>query len=90
MMVTGSMQERDRVTMQDMVKGGYVHPHKAEPTPELIIAVHQNFIYETIIHRDTPALEAHKAAFPRMFEYLLAAAKYLYRDTHRRCFPLFV
>ena len=75
MMVTGSMRERDWVTMQDMVKEGFVAPEKAQLTMELIIAVHQNFIYEAVIHSDSLDMEAHKANFNRMFEYLLAAAK---------------
>ena len=75
MMVTGSMRERDWVTMQDMVQEGFVAPEKAQLTMELIIAVHQNFIYEAVIHADTLDIETHKKEFSRMFEYLLAAAK---------------
>ena len=75
MMVTGSMRERDWVTMQDMVKEGFVAPEKAQLTMELIIAVHQNFIYEAVIHGDSLDMEKHKAEFTRMLEYLLDAAK---------------
>lgn len=75
MMVTGSMQERDWVTMQEMVREGFVSHEKAELTMNLIIAVHQNFIYEAVIHGDSLDMEAHKANFNQMFEYLLAAAK---------------
>ena len=75
MMVTGSMRERDWVTMQDMVKDGFVASEKAELTMELIIAVHQNFIYEAVIHGDTLDMDAHKEKFTRMFDYLLDAAR---------------
>jgi hypothetical protein len=69
------MHERDWVTMQEMVKEGFVAPEKAQLTMELIIAVHQNFIYEAVIHGDSLDMEAHKANFNQMFEYLLAAAR---------------
>lgn len=75
MMVTGSMQERDRVTMQEMVHDGFVSPDKADLTLDLIIAVHQNFIYEAVIHGDSLDLDTHKANFDRMFEYILSCAK---------------
>ena len=38
MLVSGSMRERDLVTMQAMVEEGFVAPEKAELTLELIIA----------------------------------------------------
>lgn len=75
MMVSGSMFERDRVTMQEMVEEGFVAPEKADMTLKLIIAVHQNFIYEACIHGDKLDLEAHKQTFNQMFEYLLSMAK---------------
>ena len=75
MMVTGSMHERDWVTMQEMVQDGFVAPDKAELTMDLIIAVHQNFIYEAVIHGDTLDIENHKKKFTQMFDYLLTAAK---------------
>ena len=75
MLVSGSMRERDSVTMQDMVREGFVSPDKADLTLDLIISVHQNFIYEAAIQGDSLDLDAHKSRFFQMFDYLLAAAK---------------
>lgn len=75
MLVAGSMAERDIVTIQAMVEEGLIAPEKAETTMELIIAVHQNFIYEASIHSDSLDIEGHKRRFNQMFEYLLAQAK---------------
>lgn len=75
MLVSGSMQERDQITMQAMVEEGFVAPEKAEMTLELVIAVHQNFIYEAVLQGENLDPEAHKARFNRMFEYILAQAR---------------
>lgn len=75
MMLSGSMLERDRVTMQDMVVEGFVAPEKADITLRLIVAIHQNFIYEACIHGDSLDCEAHKQKFSEMLEYILAQAK---------------
>ena len=75
MMVSGSMQERDAVTMQEMIKEGFVAPEKAEITQQLIISLHQNFIYEACVREETLDLDAHKEKFQRLFEYLLQNAK---------------
>jgi len=75
MMVSGNMRERDQVTMQAMVAEGTVAPEKADITQELIIAVHQNFIYEAVLQGDSLDIEAHKARFEEMFNYILAQAK---------------
>lgn len=75
MLVSGSMRERDLVTMQAMVEEGFVAPEKAELTLELIIAVHQNFIYEATILGDCIDIDAHKARFQQLFEYILKQAK---------------
>ncbi len=75
MLVSGSMRERDNVTMQEMVREGFIAPEKADLTLELIIAVHQNFIYEASIQGDCLDLDAHKAKFFQMFDYLLSIAK---------------
>ena len=75
MLVSGSMRERDNVTMQEMVREGFIAPEKADLTLELIIAVHQNFIYEASIQGDCLDLDAHKSKFFQMFDYLLSIAK---------------
>lgn len=75
MMVSGNMRERDQVTMEKMIRDGFVSPEKADATLGLIIATHQTFIYEAMVRGDSLDLEAHKAKFEALFEYLLACAR---------------
>lgn len=75
MMVYGSMKERDSVTMQAMVEEGYIAPDKADMTLDLIIAVHQTFIYEAAAKGEQLDLEAHKRNFDAIFEYILAMGR---------------
>ena len=62
-------------TMEQMVQEGDIKPEKARITMELIIALHQNFLYEAMLARDTLDTKAHEEKFNRMFEYLLAAGR---------------
>lgn len=75
MLVGGSMAERDRATIEGMVREGDIRADKAQMTLELIIALHQNFLYEASLGRESFDVEAHKEKFDRMFEYLLAAGR---------------
>lgn len=75
MMVYGSMKERDSVTMQAMVDEGYIAAEKAENALDLIIAIHQTFIYEAAAKGDYLDLEAHKKRFDELFEYVLACSR---------------
>ncbi|WP_283606896.1 TetR/AcrR family transcriptional regulator [Faecalispora anaeroviscerum] len=75
MMISGSMRERDYVTMQAMVQEGFVAPEKADITLDLIIATHQTFIYEACLQGDRLDIQTHKQKFMQLFEYLLDAAK---------------
>lgn len=75
MMVSGNMYERDRITMQDMVRDGFVSPEKADITQKLIIAAHQSFIYDAWLHGDHLDIAAHQERFFVLFEYLLNAAR---------------
>ena len=75
MMVAGSMQERDHVTIQAMVEDGFLAAEKADLTSEMIVAIHQNFIYEACITGNSLDIEAHKQKFMEIFDYLLDAAK---------------
>lgn len=75
MLLSGSMQERDRITMQEMVEDGFVAPEKAAATLEILIALHQNFIYEACVRGEGMDMEAHKENFNRLFEYILEQAK---------------
>lgn len=75
MLVGGSMAERDQVTMERMVQEGDIRADKAQMTLELIVALHQNFLYEASLGREGFDAEAHEKKFNQMFEYLLAAGK---------------
>lgn len=75
MMFSGNMRERDSVTMYEMVKDGFVAPEKVDSTLDLIVATHQNFIYQACIEGEKLDIEAHKKHFESLFEYLLDAAK---------------
>lgn len=75
MMFSGNMRERDSVTMYEMVKDGFVAPEKVDSTLDIIVATHQNFIYQACVEGEKLDTEAHKKHFESLFEYLLAAAK---------------
>jgi len=74
MMVSGSMMERDGITVRAMVEDGFIAPEKAEITQQLIIAAHQNVIYEACLRGEGQDTQALKDKFDHMFDYLLAAA----------------
>lgn len=73
MLVAGSMKERDRISMEAMVEEGFVSPDKADMTLELMISMHQHFIYEATIHSEQA--EACRKRFDQVFEYILAVAR---------------
>lgn len=75
MMVSGSMMERDGITVRAMVEEGFIAPEKAEITQQLIIAAHQNVIYEACLRGEEQDTQALKDKFNQMFEYLLVAAR---------------
>lgn len=75
MLVGGSMQERDRISIDNMVQEGDVSADKADQTLELIIALHQHFIYEATLGGEDFDPDAHAEKFNQLFEYLLAAAR---------------
>lgn len=75
MMVSGSMMERDGVTVRAMVEDGFIAPEKAEITQQLIIAAHQNVIYEACLRGEGQDTQVLKDKFDQMFEYLLASAR---------------
>lgn len=74
MLVSGTMFERDRVMMQAMVDEGFVSPDKADITQELIISVHQNFIYEACIQGARLDVTKHIEKFEAMVDHLLSLA----------------
>ena len=75
MLVSGSMWERDRITIDKMVQEGDLRGDKADTTLSLIIALHQNFIYEASLCRDGFDPEEHQEKFNQLFEYLLDAGR---------------
>lgn len=75
MLVQGSMEERDRATMERMVQEGDIQADKAEMTLELIVALHQNFLYVASVGGENFDAKSHEEKFNKMFEYLLDAGK---------------
>lgn len=75
MLASGSMRERDEFIMKGMVQEGDVAAEKAGVTLELIVALHQNYIYEASLQGDKLDVEEHKKKFDEIFEYVLQAAK---------------
>ena len=74
MLVSGTMYERDKVTMQAMVEDGFIAPDKVEVTMELIIRTHQSFIYDACVQGEKLDVDEHLRKFDRMLDYLLDAA----------------
>ena len=75
MLCRGTMRERDSVIMQDLVSEGFVRPEKAEKTLELVIALHQHYIYEAAINGKGLDIAGHEARFLQLFDYILQMAK---------------
>lgn len=73
MLVGGSMFERDQILMEQMVQEGDIRADKAQITLELIVALHQNFLYMASLRREGFDAKIHETKFDQMFEYLLAA-----------------
>lgn len=71
MLMEGSMRERDKVTMESMVQEGYIREEKADITLDLIVGLHQNFIYEASLKGENLDLEEHEEKFTKLFEYVL-------------------
>lgn len=74
MLVSGTMYERDKVTVLEMVRDGYIAPEKADMTQELIIAAHQHFIFDAVLMGEKLDIAAHQHRFMVLFEYLLSVA----------------
>ena len=75
MLVSGNMQERDRVTMEEMVQDGFVAADKAESLLEVVIALHQHFIYEACVYGEPLDVPQHEKRFNQLLDYLLMTAK---------------
>ena len=70
---TGEL-EHFSVEMQDMQEED-IQPEKAAVTMDLIIALHQNFLYEAYLRQGALDPEAHEAKFNELLEYLLSAGR---------------
>lgn len=74
MLTQGTMRQRDQIIMKDMVKEGFIAPEKAERTLEVLIAVHQSYIYDAmILHKEQGEsfdVEQHMEKFNQLFEYI--------------------
>jgi len=74
MLVSGNIQERDRITMDEMVQDGFVAAEKAEIVLNLIAALQQHYIYQA--HIDcTLDVKHHEQRFNEIFDYILETAK---------------
>lgn len=74
MLVAGSMKERDRITMNAMIEEGFVAPEKADMTLELMISLHQHYIYEATM-RGSEEARACRERFDQVFEYVMKMAR---------------
>ncbi|MBO5564816.1 MAG: TetR/AcrR family transcriptional regulator [Lachnospiraceae bacterium] len=75
LLVAGTMVERDKVIVSEMVKDGFIDPKKADVTQELIIAAHQHFIFEAAKKGSSLNVKEHDRRFFVLFDYLLENAK---------------
>ena len=75
MLVQGSMTERDKAMIERMVEEKDLRADKAQITSDLVVALHQNFLYEASLKRQGYDRAAHEEEFNREFEYLLAAGR---------------
>lgn len=75
MLMGGNMRERDRYTMERMVQEGDVSADRADAALELVVALHQSFIYEATLGGEDFDPDAHQKRFEQLFEYILATAK---------------
>lgn len=75
LLVSGTMYERDKVIVSQMVKDGFIAKDKADVTQELIIAAHQHFIFEAAKKGESLNVKEHNKRFFKLFEYLLENAK---------------
>ena len=75
LLVAGTMVERDKVIVSEMVKDGFIDPKKADVTQALIIAAHQHFIFEAAKKGSSLNVKEHDRKFFVLFDYLLENAK---------------
>lgn len=75
MLKKGKMEDRDRATIERMVQEGDLDAEKAQLTMELIIALHQNFLYRAMMAKDAEEARTYEQSFRRMFDYLLDAGR---------------
>ena len=75
MLVQGSMTERDKAMVERMIEEKDLRAEKAQITSDLVVALHQNFLYEASLKRQGYDREAHEKKFERELEYLLAAGR---------------
>lgn len=73
MLVQGSMAARDKIFIERMVQERELQADKAQITSDLIIALHQNFLYEASLKRPGYNRLIQEEQFYEQFEYLLSA-----------------
>lgn len=75
MLRQGNMHSRDELVMKELVKEGYVSPQKTQITLDLVIHLHQSFIYEAWIKGERIDADEHNEAFLKLFDYILETAQ---------------
>lgn len=75
MLVEGSMQKRDWVIMESLVREGFVAVDKAEQTLEIVISLHQSYIYEAWMKGETLDIREHTERFNKIFNYVMEMAR---------------
>lgn len=75
MMVSGHMQARDRVTIEEMIREGFIAEEKAEYVLDLVAAVHQNYVYEACIYGESLNVARHESRFNSLLDYIMTTGK---------------
>lgn len=74
MLKQGNMYSRDGLVMGELVKEGYVSTEKTQNTLDLLIHLHQSYIYEAWIKGDRIDADEHNESFLKLFDYILEMA----------------
>lgn len=71
----GNMYSRDEPVMKQLVNEGYVNAAKANTSIELLVNIHQSYIYKAWLNADTMDPDELNESFLQLFDYIMAAAQ---------------
>lgn len=74
MLTQGNMYLRDEIVMKELVDEKYVNPVKSQMTIDIVIHVHQTYLYNAWIKGDRIDADEHNESFLKMFDYILESA----------------